>query len=283
MKVTFWGVRGAIVTPGRDTKKYGGNTSCVEVTTNKANTIILDAGTGLFQLGRRLPEEKLENYEVSLFMSHTHWDHIQGFPFFEPILRPTTTATIYGPKKEAISLREVFARQMANSYFPVDMTQLPAELAFVELEEESFEVNGVHVFTKRLKHPGGVLAYKMVENGSILIYAPDNELYWKGDITRGLPLDSYLTSVVDYIREADLLIYDCQYRDEEYPYKPLWGHSSLTPLLHVAHYAKVKKLVLFHHDPSRSDLEIDKMVEEANEKSTHVEVIAGRERTTIVV
>lgn len=277
MRIKFWGVRGSVPAPGRSTVKYGGNTSCIEVMTDRGKSIILDAGTGLFQLGRHLPEEKLKNYQTSLLISHTHWDHIQGFPFFVPLFHSTANIKVYGPRREDTSLRDVFARQMTNSYFPVDLTQLPSKLEFIELGEESLELNGTTIFTKILRHPGSVLSYKIIEGSSTFIYATDNELHWEGDITHGLNFDPYLISLINFIQGADLLIYDCQYRDEEYLYKRNWGHSSMSATLFVAYHANVKRLVFFHHDPIRSDAEIEQMLREADEKSTGMEIIAARE------
>jgi len=283
MKLRFWGVRGSIPTPGPSTVKYGGNTSCSEVITQQGETLILDAGTGLFQLGRHLAKEKLVNYQANLLISHTHWDHIQGFPFFDPIFFETTSITIFGPKNKDSSLRSIFARQMANSYFPVHITQLPSKLEFIGLREESFQLNSLTISTKKLRHPGGVLSYKIVEGNSTLIYATDNELPWEGDISQGLVLDPYITSVIDYIQGADLLIYDCQYRDEEYPHKRDWGHSSVSAILQVARDAHVKRLVFFHHDPHRTDEGIEQILRETSEKDLGVEIIAAREQMVLDV
>lgn len=248
--VTFWGVRGSIATPGADTAKVGGNTSCVEVQCG-SRRIILDTGTGMRQLGQRLIRQQKSGVsapatELTVLYSHLHWDHLQGLPFFAPLYSPSSKLHFYGPKGVERALRT----QMGEPGFPVRLDDVPARLGFGELSEGMVvELDDDLVITcAKLNHPGGVLAYRIQYRDHALVYATDTEHYSVPD-----------PKLVRLAKGADLLIYDAQYDDAEYSGdvggvpRTGWGHSTFREGVRVADAAHVGQLVLFHHDPSHTD------------------------------
>ncbi len=241
MEIRFWGVRGSIASPGPETASVGGNTSCVEVRCG-AQRIVLDAGTGLRNLGNALVRTG-EPQSLALLLSHFHWDHIQGLPFFVPAYMPQTKLTIIGSSDGRHSLRDKLSRQMTEPHFPVQLDDLSAQLTYREARPaQGFELGDVRVKVARLNHPGGVFAYRLEHEGSSLVYATDTEHY--------ACVDPALRALAE---GADLLIYDAQYTPEEYQGKVGWGHSTYVAGADVAKSAGVKQLVLFHHDPQRTD------------------------------
>jgi phosphoribosyl 1,2-cyclic phosphodiesterase len=260
MKVTFWGTRGSIASPGPDTVRYGGNTSCVEMRAG-GHVLVFDAGTGLRPLGLSLLQEfKGRPLTVHLFISHTHWDHIQGFPFFVPAYRPETTIHIYGAPGQGRSLEKVLRGQMEADYFPVGLGDLAATIDVHEYRSHAFEIGDVRVDAMFLNHPAMNLAYRVSSGGRRVIYATDHEPYAKtldqvagrGEEGRayGERLDQAL---VEFATGVDLYIGDAQYTDEEYPSRVGWGHSPLTAAVELAVAARAKSLALFHHDPMHGD------------------------------
>jgi phosphoribosyl 1,2-cyclic phosphodiesterase len=251
MRITFWGVRGSIPTPGRDTAEIGGNTSCVEVRAGKL-LLILDGGTGLRLLGQRLLKEM--PVTAHIFFSHVHWDHIQGFPFFAPAFLPGNQIHLYGGNNVSRTLEETLAGQMDYPSFPVHLTQMGAEMTFRDLREGQHvllpdgEGHDVSVRTTRGNHPNGVWIYRVEHRGKSLIYATDTEHYAIVD-----------PRLVGISKGADVLIYDSQYTPEEYSGTSLggprlgWGHSTYEEGVKIARAADVKKLILYHHDPGQSD------------------------------
>jgi phosphoribosyl 1,2-cyclic phosphodiesterase len=244
-KVRFWGVRGSIATPGPATAEVGGNTSCVEVECGEER-LVLDAGTGLRGLGDELVRRG--DARVSLLLSHLHWDHIQGLPFFVPLYLPHTELDVYGPGWGDGGLAGALGRQMSAPGFPVELDDVPARLSLRELRHGSrFTVGDVAIRSARLNHPGGVLGYRIEFGGRSLVYATDTEHY-----------DCVDPALAALSRGADVLIYDAQYTPEEYrgaagPAKVGWGHSTFEAGIALARQAEVKTLVLFHHDPRRDD------------------------------
>lgn len=241
MDIRFWGVRGSIASPGPETANVGGNTSCVEVMCN-SQRIVLDAGTGLRALGNALVATR-EPQSLSLLLSHFHWDHIQGLPFFVPAYMPQTKLTVVGASDGRHSLRDKLSRQMTEPHFPVQLDDLSAQLTYREARPSSaFELGEVRVKVARLNHPGGVFAYRLEHEGTSLVYATDTEHYACVD-----------PALKNLAQGADVLIYDAQYTEEEYQSKVGWGHSTYVAGAEVAKAAGVKRLVLFHHDPMRTD------------------------------
>jgi phosphoribosyl 1,2-cyclic phosphodiesterase len=251
MRVTFWGVRGSIPTPGRETAGIGGNTSCVEVRAGN-ELLIFDGGTGLRLLGKTLaPEMPLTAH---IFFSHVHWDHIQGFPFFDPAFVAGNTIHLYGGSNVSRTLEETLAGQMDHPSFPVHLSDMGAKMTFNDLDEGvTLELaGGVRITTARGNHPNGVYAYRVDHGGKSVVYATDTE--------HGEAVDAALLALS---QGADVLINDAQYTPEEYAgtagtggSKKGWGHSTFVASAELAMAAKVKQLYLFHHDPLQDDPQV---------------------------
>ncbi|MHC4884673.1 MAG: MBL fold metallo-hydrolase [Planctomycetota bacterium] len=278
MKVTFWGTRGSIAVPGESTVRYGGNTSCTSLEV-AGRTFIFDAGTGIrccgnALLGRGGP------IKASIFISHTHWDHIQGFPFFIPSYIPGNEFTLYGPPSDVqvLSLQKIMEMQTNYEYFPVRISSLGSTMKYVDCGEGSFEVDGVQIHTCRLNHPIACLAYKVVHDGKTFVYGGDHEpfrnLYRDGD--SGEEMDEEFlkeldenavhqnTRVADFCRDADLVSWDSMYTEEEYQSKIGWGHSYYKANMKFARDAGIRHIVFNHHDPARKDEELDAYAEKLN-------------------
>ncbi|MGH9776042.1 MAG: response regulator [Candidatus Acidiferrales bacterium] len=259
LQVRFWGTRGSIATPGQRTLRYGGNTSCVEVRCGK-NILLFDCGTGAREAGLAfLREFQKQPIEVHMFVSHTHWDHIQGFPFFTPAYIPGNRISIYSLRGSDKSLEKVFTGQMDSTYFPVDLTDMMAQFKFIELDGavQLGETNVSHIY---LNHPGVAIGFRVERNGKSVVYVTDHEPYYRllGESDHARKLDS---EIDQFARGADLYIREAQYTEEEYPSHKAWGHSTWKDAVESAHAAKVRRLCLFHHDPMHDDEMIDKMVE----------------------
>ncbi len=263
--VTFWGTRGSIATPGRITEKYGGNTPCVTVRYQN-KFIIFDAGTGIRNLGIELMDEldKRGNHiSIDLLLSHTHWDHIQGLPFFQPAYRKDTKLTIYGSsqKYKERFLTSILKDQMDYEYFPVAMSAFEADIRIREISEKTLHLGPITIdWQEQLYHPGGSLRYRLNINGKKIVYSTDVELdrVFQSDAD-GAEKNTLVQDYLDFIHNADLLIADGQYTEEEYPSKVGWGHSSIPVLIELADRAQVKQLAIFHHDPQHSDKILDKL------------------------
>ena len=280
MKVTFWGTRGSIPAPGPDTVRFGGNTSCVEMRIDE-HVLVFDAGTGFRSLGLALAREFQDRpLIVHLFISHTHWDHIQGFPFFVPAYTPTTTIHVYGAPGQGRSLEKVLRGQMEGDYFPVALGDLAATIDVHEFRATAFEIGSVRVDAMYVNHPAMNLAYRVTCGPRRLVYATDHEPYattldrvaGRGEEGRafGARLD---LALADFATDADLLIGDAQYTDEEYPGRTGWGHSPLSATVDLALAAAAKALALFHHDPMHGDETIVQMERDARQ------LIAARNAT----
>ncbi|MEM7457568.1 MAG: GAF domain-containing protein [Planctomycetota bacterium] len=264
MQVRFWGTRGSYPCPRHDTLIHGGNTSCVEVRTQSGELIILDAGTGICPFGKSLLKEFGEKpIRGNILLSHTHWDHIHGFPFFSPLFFPENEWTIYGPPGAGRSLESVLSGQMQYDYFPVTVSQLGANKSYVELTEGVFRINDVIVRTRFVNHPALTFAYRIEADGCSVVYVPDHEPHYRalGDgivSLKGQDLDH-----ADFIRGTDLLIHDSQFTAAEYEHRQGWGHSTVEYVADLAALSDVRNLALFHHDPDRSDDQVCEMVETA--------------------
>ncbi len=272
MRVGFWGTRGSVATPGPSTLRFGGNTSCVEVVTDSGRRIILDCGTGARPLGMELLARAPKPIRATLLLGHTHWDHIQGFPFFAPLFVPGNEFTIGAPSGLGHSLAGVLAGQMEFTYFPVSLEQLPATIEFRDLTEGTYDLDGVRVITQFLNHPAMSLAYRIEADETVLVYACDHEPFatslWRSGARRGM-----IESIVHggdrrhalFMRHADLLIHDAQYTPEEYPSKKNWGHSTYEYAVELAAAADVRELALTHHDPSHDDAFLERLETSARE------------------
>ncbi|PYO22477.1 MAG: hypothetical protein DMD88_06610 [Candidatus Rokuibacteriota bacterium] len=283
MEVRFWGTRGSIPTPGSHTVRFGGNTSCVEVRTAEGHIFIFDCGTGARPLGEALMAPPVAPVSASILFSHTHWDHIQGFPFFAPAFEPRNTIAVYGPEGGRRSLHDTLARQMELSYFPVELSQLPATLSYTDLGEGAHTIGGARIVAQYLNHPAVTLGYRVEADGAAVVYACDHEPFggalWRTDAAPG-PLESILHEGdrrhAHFLADADLVIHDAQYTPEEYRWRKSWGHSTFEYVVELACTAGVKRLALTHHDPSHDDAVVAEIERRAR-------AVAERRRSPIEV
>ena len=281
MKVTFWGTRGSIAAPGRDTVVYGGNTTCVEVALTSGRTVVIDAGTGMRNLGDAiLKRDGL--VDIHLLMTHVHWDHLLGFPFFGPLYDASTRVIVDGCRRALESLKRIFSTNFVDGVWPIRFEDLKATIEPEQkLLDGNLELEDALVESHQLQHPQGGMGFKFTEDSRVFIFLTDNELLekgWKG------------SSQADFVRfcnGADLLVHDCQYLPEEMEMRRGWGHSDLVSVTDLALQAGVKKLLLFHHDPWRTDREVAEMVGRAQElvSGANAELIvdAAQEGSTVSV
>jgi phosphoribosyl 1,2-cyclic phosphodiesterase len=268
-------VRGSIATPGATTVRYGGNTSCVEVRCGD-EIIILDAGTGLRGLGLELLKEfKNSSLNLTMLLTHTHWDHIQGLPFFGPIYNPRCRLRIMGCEGARKGLVDALTGQMETTYFPVPFNKLPSNIEIEELKDFNFSVGKVLVQAHRANHPGMCVGYRLHSPDGLIAFFPDNE-------TRPRGKDQ---AMIGFVRNADVLIIDSQYNKTEYKKHVGWGHGCVDDSVALALQAGVKHLYLFHHDPDHDDRQIDGLVKHARQlvakRKSKLQVNAAREGTTI--
>ncbi len=281
MRVQFWGTRGSIAKPGPSTARYGGNTSCVEVRSAKGTLVILDCGTGAHALGQKLMSVSAKASRGHILISHTHWDHIQGIPFFAPLFVPGNEWEIYGPKGLGQSLRETLAGQMQYTYFPVTLEQFGATIRYHDLVEGSFEIDDIRISTHYLNHPALTLGYRMEADGVAVVYCSDHEPHSSILATGQGEITGQDQRYAAFINDADLLIHDAQYTAEEYPAKVGWGHSSIEYVVKIGQHAGVSRIALTHHDPLRDDEAIDRLLENVRarlrENASRMEVFAAVE------
>ncbi len=258
MIITFYGVRGSTAAPGPQTAKYGGNTSCVHIELESGNDLVLDAGTGIRLLGKQLAKKSTP---TNILLSHGHWDHIQGYPFFEPIYQPDRVINVYVHLESGRQMLDTLFQQMDGTRFPVKAEDLPSShiSKFKGIESELYEREGINVVKQALNHPGGGVAYKIDENGATCAYVTDNEL------DPPYALSTNYDEWVNYLHGVDVLIHDAQYTEDDLPHKHGWGHSLISQVRQLATDAEVGTLVMFHHDPDRTDTELDE-VQIENEK-----------------
>ncbi|MFH1068534.1 MAG: MBL fold metallo-hydrolase [Candidatus Glassbacteria bacterium] len=284
MKVKFWGVRGSIPTPGPSTMRYGGNTTCMQLLGEEGDLIdggvlIIDAGTGIRELGMellRLPKP----LKISLLITHTHMDHINGFPFFVPAFIPGTVIDIYGPLHYEKRLEEIFAGQMDYSYFPISTAQLAAELNYHELNESEFDLGSLHITTHYMNHPVLTLGYRITDGESTFLYTGDHEPYFDilsdsdagdliGDEAEGVKeiVEQQNRRLVEFLTGSNILVCDAAYSPAEYVTHKGWGHSSTDHAVDWAIEAGVRRLILFHHEPVHTDEKLDEMQNYARQRA----------------
>lgn len=260
MRIRFWGTRGSIAAPGPGTVRFGGNTSCIELLTDSGEHLVLDCGTGARLLGNHLMSSKKGAISATLLLTHTHWDHIQGFPFFAPLFVPGNRFTVYGPEGTCMSLHDVLSGQMEHHYFPVELDQLAAGISYEDLHEGTREIAGMTVRAQRMNHPSPTLGYRFETPSGSFCYLSDHEPFSEDVWHKGV-LPGRLDSIenegdrrhAEYMRGADLLIHEAQYTPEEYPAKRHWGHSTYSYVVHMAAAAGVRRVFLSHHDPTHDD------------------------------
>jgi phosphoribosyl 1,2-cyclic phosphodiesterase len=288
----LWGVRGSIPAPGPATVRYGGNTSCVEIRAD-GELIVLDAGSGIRELGLALEKEfGPRPINLSLLITHVHWDHIQGFPFFVPPYNDKNQVRIFGYDGADFGMREILKKQMATPFFPIALYDLRGKIKIEKLDSMDFKIGQVRVRAKFVNHPGSCVGYRLFTTKGSIAFLPDHEPY---DAFKLHSAEARLLSpeqmrkrareeraeLVKFLQGCDILILDTQYTDEEYQVHIGWGHGSLSTAVSLALDASVRKLILFHHDPAHDDKMIDKMLKTAQKiaakSESHLEVEAARE------
>jgi phosphoribosyl 1,2-cyclic phosphodiesterase len=267
--VTFWGTRGSIPTPGPGTARYGGNTACISISSGDGRLVILDAGSGLRPLGHELMKQRNGIINADILLSHTHWDHIQGLPFFKPLSARETSVCIYGAAQEGVPLKEILGRQMDPMVFPVPLNALAASLMVVEIEEGEFETDEFKVCSFRLRHPGTTLGYRLVPHsgGRVVAYVTDNELGPGG--TYEVTAD-WRSRMVEFIAGADTLIHDAMYLDQIIQARAGWGHSTPRQAVDLAREGRCRRLILFHHEPEHDDDALDRLVADTRDYAQEV-------------
>jgi phosphoribosyl 1,2-cyclic phosphodiesterase/CheY-like chemotaxis protein len=289
--VRFWGVRGSIATPGAGTVFYGGNTTCVEVRAD-GELIVLDAGTGIRPLGLALAKEfGSQPLHLTLLLTHTHWDHIQGFPFFVPAYNPKNNVHILGYEGARQGLAATLGTQMESPYFPVGLKELPGNIQIEELREMEFTVGTIRVQAMFVNHPGICVGYRLNTSAGSVVFIPDNEPFhrmYSGSGTADTKAIEFAeqqdAKLVEFIRDADVLILDAQYDREEYEQRIGWGHACVDDVVALATRANAKQLFLFHHDPAHDDERVSRMLAHARQLAGNGTLVeAAREGLEVVL
>ncbi|MBI5568624.1 MAG: MBL fold metallo-hydrolase [Desulfomonile tiedjei] len=281
MKITFWGTRGSIASPGPETVIYGGNTTCVEVTLASGRTVVIDAGTGMRRLGDSLVARD-GPLSIHLLMTHVHWDHLMGFPFFGPLYQSHALVTVDGCKRGPDSLRKIFSTNYVDGTWPITFDDLKAHIRpSHKLLRGHLSLDDTLIESHMLQHPQGGLGFKFTEQSGSFVFLTDNELLeegWAG---------SSFKDFVRFCRDADLLVHDCQYLPEEMEVRRGWGHSDLASVARLALDAGVKRLFVFHHDPWRTDEGVARIVERItamlHDSGSATVAEAAREGVTLIL
>ena len=258
MRVKIWGCRGSVPTPGPDTVGYGGNTSCIEVSLDNGAVLVLDAGTGIRELGLELQER--EAHRIHLLLTHLHLDHLEGLRFFAPLFDSRVTIDVWGPRSPVQTLQERIRRSFSPPLFPMDLHEIPAKLTFRDVPKEPWTVEGATIVSGLVMHPGPTVGYRVEADGACLAYLPDHEPALTG---------AFQERSRDWIsggsiaENADLLLHDSQYFDDEYAQRVGWGHSSVESAVAFADAVGARRLVLFHHDPRHPDGTLEQLEMEA--------------------
>jgi phosphoribosyl 1,2-cyclic phosphodiesterase len=255
MYIKCWGSRGSLPVSGAEYDKYGGDTTCLEIRSNKGDVIVVDAGSGIRALGNKLVKEKVKKFD--LLFTHAHWDHILGLPFFHPVYYKGVDITIRGCPFNMASYHEILHGLMAAPYFPVGLDVLRARLRFVNINQRAFHIGSIKIRPIFISHPNGGLGFRFEEKGKSFVFLTDNELAYVHDL--GLEFDAY----AEFCKDADLLIHDSEFTDKDYKYYRLFGHSQYNDAVRLAIAAGVKKLGLFHLNRERTDVKVDAIVDHA--------------------
>lgn len=288
MKIKFWGTRGSIPVPGQDTIKYGGNTSCIQIS-NENDFIVIDAGTGIRELGKKIIEnEKLK--EIKIFISHTHWDHIQGLPFFAPLYEKDYKIKIFTNRTKDDNNNKILDYQLNPDFFPVIRKDLKAEIEFIHIDEKNpVETGNFLVSAEKVHHLNDALAFKIEAGEKSIVYMPDNEIYSKKESNKIKLNDIKLNNfeLIKFCKNVDCLVHDCMYSFKDSMNKRGWGHSDNISLAYFSILTEIKNLILFHYEPDYSDSDIDKMVAETEsiikEQKSDLKVIPSKELLEISI
>jgi len=278
MKIKFWGTRGSTPVPGKDTIIYGGNTTCLEIDLIGGKRVIIDAGTGIRSLGSEF-ESRREDADIHLLITHIHWDHILGFPFFSPIYKPSTRILVDGYNSCMKGLRYSFDNKMGDGFFPVRFEELEADIQFINrLSTGHLEIDGTVIDSIPLRHPQGGLGFRFREPDKTLVFLTDNEL----DVN-----DKSFSDYIAFCQGTDVLIHDSHYIPEEIPKHRGWGHSDYQSAIDLALNAHAKKLILFHHAPERKDSDVIKATilcqDLIKKKDSNLEIEAAKENSVFVL
>jgi len=257
--VEYWGVHGTLPVPGPAYTRYGGNTPCVSVDVSGEPLLIFDCGSGIKRLSDRIMQDGAQRFSGRIFISHTHWDHINTIPFFAPLYTRGSQVEIFGPYQGELTIEKAISAQMDSVYFPVTVREFGARIVYRDLREEALHFGPVRVDSMLLSHPGSCLGYRVASRGRIVCYITDNELYPPGSARYNA---RYVERLAAFVKDADVLITDTTYLDSEYPSKMDWGHSAVSQVADLAARARVKKLHLFHHDPDQTDDAIDRKLDD---------------------
>src|SRR5438270_1709482 len=296
-RIKLWGTRGSIAVPGRETLRYGGNTTCIELRAD-GELIVLDAGSGIRPLGVALKQEFQERpINLSLLITHAHWDHIQGFPFFKPAYDPKNKIHIFGFDGAGATFREIMTEPMKSPFFPITMRELSAKMDINKLNEMKFSLGRLDIHAAFVNHPGVCAGYRIFTSGGSVAFLPDHEPYQfflhaargkqlSPEDAKKIATDQH-AALVQFLRGADILILDSEYTDQEYERHIGWGHGSISSAVSLALGAEVQTLLLFHHDPNHDDKMVDTMVQSARELATksgsHLEVAGAQEGSEILL
>jgi phosphoribosyl 1,2-cyclic phosphodiesterase/DNA-binding response OmpR family regulator len=278
MRVTFYGTRGSLATPGPTTLRYGGNTSCVAVRSASGTLVMLDIGTGAANLGRELMAQG-GMISGHIMISHTHWDHIQGLPFFAPLFTAGNEWDIYAPRGLRESLQDTLAGQMEYTYFPVELDQMGASIRYHDLIEGSLTVGDIAVTARYLNHPALTLGYRLHADGATMVYSCDHEPHSRALAVGPGLIEGHDAEHAAFLADADLVVHDAQYVASEYASKVGWGHSTVEYAVNVARHAGGKRLALTHHDPTRNDAAVDAILKslKASGQAGDMEIFAAAE------
>jgi phosphoribosyl 1,2-cyclic phosphodiesterase len=277
MEVTYWGTRGSIASAGHATQRYGGNTASVQVTGSDGTVVILDAGTGIREIGDVLSPTLRR---VDIFLSHLHMDHIQGLGFFPPMFQPSLEVHLWGPPSATLDLRSRLTRYLSPPLFPIRLRDLSSHVELHNAPDAQVRIGALRITSAAVIHPGPTVGYRITENGASLAYLPDHEpALGNADF----PDDPEWTSGMDLARNADLLIHDTQYFPAERKTRVGWGHSSTVETARFAELVGARRLDCFHHDPAHDDDTIDRLVAEVAAAAPGVEVTGAREGLTVTV
>lgn len=277
MKVTIWGCRGSLASPGPETVRFGGQTSCVTVHLSDGSLLILDAGTGIRPLGMALGHDHPKR--IDIFITHLHTDHIEGLRFFDPIWDPSVELNVWGPPSPIRELRSRIAPYFAPPFFPVHLRNIPSHPEFRDTPTTTWRIGSASVTAQLVKHPGPTVGYRVEENGAALAYLPDHEPALGSDLST---VEAEWISGNALAEGAAVLLHDAQYTQEEYVERVGWGHSSTEDVVTFARRAGSRRLVLFHHDPLHTDEQLERILARANElrASGDAEVELAREGMT---